>query len=145
MSMNHYNWNRDLNEIFKDSSQFYINEHLEGRISLNEMALNQPDAIHDLVKQKFLNDYLGEEELELKNSLDANCDFDFVPDKPLLIIHSKTDEVVPYWTSFGTWKSWVENGANENYVQFHPLENANHSESAFEGITVALDFLGKYR
>ncbi|NNK88329.1 MAG: hypothetical protein HKO90_08600, partial [Flavobacteriaceae bacterium] len=110
ISLNQRQWNRQMNEFFKDSSLYYINEHLNGNVSLNKMAIKQSDYIDELVQDKILTDYLGDKEIPLKNSLRANSDFNFTPRTPLLIIHSKSDEVVPYQTSLDTWQQWICNG-----------------------------------
>lgn len=145
LALNHRYWHREMNEFFQDSSLYYIEEHLKGNVSLGKMAANQSDTIKNLVQDKFLREFLGDEELQLKESLDANSDFNFVPKSPVLVIHSKVDEVVPYQTSMSTWESWIEKGGDARRIKFHSLENASHEESAFEGIIIALDYLRQYR
>ncbi len=144
-SFNTYRWNRDLDDFFRGSSLDLMEQYLAGEITLGKMAANQSDTISKLMNPNFLQDYLGNQELELKQSLERNCDFNFTPVSPLLIVHSEKDEVVPFSTSLVTWKSWISNGADSENVIFHSLKDENHSESADAGILLSLNFFQGYR
>ena len=52
MSLNQRHWYREMSDFFRDSSLFYIEEHLKGKLSLNRMALNQSDIISELMQKK---------------------------------------------------------------------------------------------
>ncbi|MDC8005847.1 hypothetical protein POV27_17470 [Aureisphaera galaxeae] len=63
----------------------------------------------------------------------------------MLIIHSEGDKVVPIRTSLNAWAGWIDNGADSKHVLSHSQKDENHSETAFEGILLGLDFFQKYR
>ncbi|MDC8002492.1 lipase family protein [Aureisphaera galaxeae] len=144
-SLNHYQWHRKPNEFFQGASLDFIEKQLAGTVTLSKMARNQSDTISHLMNKDFLEDYLGDGELLLKQSLERNSNFDFTPKSPLLVIHSRKDEVVPFSTSYNTWNQWIDRGADKEHIRFHALENENHSETAFEGILLGLDFFQNYK
>ena len=144
-SMNFYYWKRDVEDFFQSPNSDSIRYYLNGDMSLNRMARAQTSVINNLMNPEFLNSYLGSGEVELKDHIYDNSDFDFVPQSPVMIIHSDSDETVPLDTSISTWEQMIKLGADSSTVKFHQLHGANHAESALVGIPVGLDFLRLYR
>lgn len=142
---NYYDWKRDETEFFTLENSQLINDYVQGRIDLNTMAIKQSTAINQLMDSVFLSKYLSNEENAIKQSLASNSNFMFAPRTPTLLVHSKSDEVVPFETSYQTWKNMIALGADSNRVAHRKLELESHEESAFVGIPLGLDFFRSVR
>jgi predicted esterase len=139
-SYNENSWKRPYSYFFKDPYAGIIKEFTQGKISLLEMRKSLTSRVKELMNPVFLNNYLGKGELEVKKAFQDNCDFNWVPETPLVMFHGRFDQDVPYNTAKETYDQFIERGADPDKIKFVTIEKGNHDIAGMLSLPMILDY-----
>ncbi|WP_235861441.1 alpha/beta hydrolase family protein [Pontibacter flavimaris] len=129
-------WNRPLSDFFREPYASKMPSLFDGSKSgsaINRELTRDPKALFNPTFFAALQD--DEKELALKQALQANSFYDWVPQSPTRLYHGTADEVVPFSNSQKTYDRFVAGGARQ--LEFIPIEGEGHG-SAFEPMLESL-------
>ena len=99
----------------------YINDYM------NDNGYNPP--IHCMLSN-VVEDFETNENHALRQLLVLNDLYDWTPESTTYLFHALADELVPYENSVMAYDTFIENGANEVYLELIPEEYGGHQEAA---------------
>ncbi|WP_455205863.1 lipase family protein [Kaarinaea lacus] len=123
-----YNWNR-VADFFQTNYVDVVNTSYDGLHDQTTTSDNLVDVTANLFNSVFLNEVLGDGELEVKAALVENDIYNWVPSAPVRLFHGQVDDLVPYANSTTARDAMVSNGTtNVELVGCVPPNNvvANH-------------------
>lgn len=124
------NWDRPLTDFFREPYASKLPSLFDG--SKSGSAINRELTTDP--KQLFSASFFeglqhSQQEVALKEALQANSLLDWVPQSPTRLYHGTTDNIVPFSNSQKTYEQFRQAGAQ--HLEFIPVEGKGHS-SAFE-------------
>jgi pimeloyl-ACP methyl ester carboxylesterase len=118
------NWNRPLNEMFREPYASRIPALLDGSKTGSQVNAELPKAPSELYTTNFFNGLAGNGESQFRNALAENSLTDWAPKAPTRLYHGTADEVVPYTNSQITFNKLKANGASQ--LTFHTIPGGTH-------------------
>jgi len=123
-----YGWNRAYSELFKSPYAERIPELFDGTKSTGEINDQLEQVTADFYNSKFLSDYLGDGELDLKNAYRENSNHDWTPIAPIRMFHGNADEAVNYQCAVIALEKIKANGGD---IKLTTIPNGTHGSSVF--------------
>lgn len=133
---NTHQWNRPMSDFFQEPYASKMAALFDGSKSgsaINRELTKDPKALFNPVFFGALQD--SQQELALKQALQANSFYDWVPQSPTRLYHGTADDVVPYSNSQKTYERFVAGGARQ--LEFISIPGKGHG-SAFEPMLQSL-------
>lgn len=124
------NWNRPLTDFFQEpyaSRLPGLFDGTNGGGAINSQLTTDPKGLFSPAFFEALQKPAGE--LPLKQALQANSFYDWVPQSPTRLYHGTADEIVPFENSKETYERFVAQGAKQ--LEFIPIQKGTHG-TAFE-------------
>ena len=134
--------NRPASDLFQSPYAEKIPSLMDGSKSIAEANNYLTKKIKDLFAEEFLTEFLGNGEIELKNSFQRNSLVDWSPKAPIRLYHGSDDEEVNYNNSVIALDKLKAAGADIDLIT---IEGGNHSSSVFESYSNALDWFNSLR
>ena len=122
------NMNRPASEFFQSPFAERIPQLMDGTKTIGEANKDLTNKIKDLFSAKFLTDYLGDGEKELKNAFAENSLVGWSPKAPIKLFHGENDITVGYNNSVIAHDSLKANGADIDLII---IPNGTHTSSVF--------------
>ncbi|MCC9168147.1 lipase family protein [Pontibacter harenae] len=119
------NWNRPLSDFFQEPYASKLEGLLNGKNSggsINRELTTDPKKLFAPAFFAALSD--ASKEQPLKQALQANSFFDWVPQSPTRLYHGTTDNIVPFENSKQTYERFKAQGAKQ--LEFIPIEGKSH-------------------
>ncbi len=140
-----YNINR-LSDIIEPKYLEAVQSSFNGLKSGSDINLLLPIKTSELIKQSFIDEYLGGGALELKAAIANNNIYDWASNVPTHFFHGVDDRIVPYFNSSRAYDTMVAQGASSVQlvncdVGMHP---ANHSNCYYPYFSYAYSFFSVY-
>ena len=129
------NMNRPASEFFQSPFAERIPQLMDGTKTIGEANKDLTNKIKDLFSAKFLTDYLGDGEKELKNAFAENSLVGWSPKAPIKLFHGENDITVGYNNSVIAHDSLKANGADIDLII---IPNGTHTSSVFIAYTGAI-------
>jgi len=124
------NWNRPLTDFFQEpyaSRLPNLFDGTNGGSAINRQLTTDPKSLFSPGFFEALQKSAGE--LPLKQALQANSFYDWVPQSPTRLYHGTADEIVPFENSKQTYERFEAQGARQ--LEFIPIQEGTHG-TAFE-------------
>ena len=143
-----YHFFSDRKEVFKSSLVDTVSKEFDGSIAAGEDAPDMPDTLEGLLNPEFLtalksNPASNPAASKLIDVLRKNTLYEWVPRAPVLFIHSKGDEIVPFDNSKDAYHYMSDRGAK---VALIPLaETIGHGHGAGVAIPKLLSWFDSLR
>src|SRR5688572_8618878 len=118
------NWNRPLNEMFREPYASKIPALLNGSKTGSQVNSELPKAPGELYTTDFFNGLAGNGEAQFRNALAENSLTDWAPKVPTRMYHGTADDVVPFTNSQITYNKLIANGATQ--LTFHTIPGGTH-------------------
>jgi len=134
--------NRPASDLFQNPYADRIPELMDGSKSIGEANAYLTNTIKSLFTEKFLTEFLGEGELELKNSFKNNSLVSWSPKAPIRLFHGNNDDEVNYNNSVIAYNNLKSNGAD---IELITIEGGSHSGSVFTSYAQALDWFSAFK
>ena len=128
---------RPASDLFKSPFAERIPGLMDGSKSIDEANSYLTTSIKGLFAEKFLNDFLGEGEVELKKKFEENSLLDWEPIGPIKLFHGTDDDEVNYNNSLIAFDKLKSGGAN---IELITIPGGSHSSSVFISYAQALDW-----
>lgn len=90
-----YGWDR-MDEFFQSPYAEMIQDLYDGTHTLGQINDALTTVVEDLFQTKFMVDFTGEGEQEIKTAFRENSLLDWTPRAPIRIFHGDADDAVPY-------------------------------------------------
>ncbi|WP_244888601.1 alpha/beta fold hydrolase [Pontibacter akesuensis] len=123
------NWNRPLTELFQEpyaSKLPALFDGVKGGSAINRELTTDTKKLFNPTFFAALQD--DKKELALKQALQANSFYDWVPQSPTRLYHGTTDNIVPFQNSQVTYDRFKQQGAKN--LELIPIKGQGHG-SAF--------------
>ena len=134
--------NRPASDLFQSPYAEKIPSLMDGSKSIAEANNYLTKKIKNLFAEEFLTEFLGNGEIELKNSFQQNSLVDWSPKAPIRLYHGSDDEEVNYNNSVIALEKLKAAGADIDLIT---IEGGNHSSSVFESYSNALEWFNSLR
>ena len=134
--------NRPASDLFQSPYAEKIPSLMDGSKSIAEANNYLTKKIKNLFAEEFLTEFLGNGEIELKNSFQQNSLVDWSPKAPIRLYHGSDDEEVNYNNSVIALDKLKAAGADIDLIT---IEGGNHSSSVFESYSNALEWFNSLR
>ena len=134
--------NRPASDLFQSPYAEKIPSLMDGSKSIAEANNYLTKKIKNLFAEEFLTEFLGNGEIELKNSFQRNSLVDWSPKAPIRLYHGSDDEEVNYNNSVIALDKLKAAGADIDLIT---IEGGNHSSSVFESYSNALEWFNSLR
>ena len=131
------NLNRPASDLFQNPYAERIPDLMDGSKSIGEANSYLTNVIKDLFSEKFLTEFLGNGETELKESFEKNSLLDWKPKAPIKLFHGDNDDEVNYNNSVIAYDNLKNNGAD---IELITIDGGSHSGSIFQSYSQALDW-----
>ncbi|MFD2512942.1 lipase family protein [Pontibacter locisalis] len=121
-------WHRPLLEYFQEPYASRMPQLFDGNHSgsaINRQLTTDPEELFAPAFFAALKE--ANEELTLKQALQANSFQDWVPKSPTRLYHGTSDNIVPYSNSKITYDRFISQGAK--YTELIPIKGGTHSNS----------------
>ena len=128
---------RPAGDLFKSPFAERIPGLMDGSKSIDEANSYLTTSIKGLFAEKFLNDFLGEGEVELKKKFEENSLLDWEPIGPIKLFHGTDDDEVNYNNSLIALDKLKSGGAN---IELITILGGSHSSSVFISYAQALEW-----
>ena len=129
--------NRPASDLFQSPYAERIPDLMDGSKSIGEANSYLTNVIKDLFSEKFLTEFLGNGEIELKESFEKNSLLDWKPKAPIKLFHGDNDDEVNYNNSVIAYDNLKSNGAD---IELITIDGGSHSGSIFQSYSQALDW-----
>ena len=129
--------NRPATDLFQSPYAERIPDLMDGSKSIDEANRYLTTTIDNLFAEKFLSDFLGEGEQELKKKFEKNSLLDWNPKAPIKLFHGTDDEEVNYNNSVLALENLKNNGADIDLIT---ISGGTHSSSLFVSYSQALEW-----
>ncbi len=123
-----YGWNREFSEFFKSPYAERIPDLYDGTKSVGEINDQLEEKTVDFFNAKFLSDYFGDGEQDLKNAYKENNVHDWTPKAPIRLFHGDADEAVNYQCSVIAHDKIKANGGD---IKLTTIPGGTHGSSVF--------------
>jgi len=134
--------NRPASDLFQSQYAEKIPNLMDGSKSIAEANSYLTKKIKNLFTEQFLSQFLGNGEVELKNSFQQNSLVDWSPKAPIRLYHGSDDDEVNYNNSVIALDKLKAKGADIDLIT---IEGGNHSNSVFESYSKALDWFNSLK
>ena len=128
---------RPASDLFKSPFAERIPGLMDGSKSIDEANSYLTTSIKGLFAEKFLNDFLGEGEVELKKKFEENSLLDWQPIGPIKLFHGTDDDEVNYNNSLIALDKLKSGGAN---IELITIPGGSHSSSVLISYAQALEW-----
>lgn len=134
--------NRAPNELFQSPYASRITDLMDGTKTIDEANAYLTNNIKDLLTEKYIADYLGDGERELKAAFKKNSLVDWAPQGPIKLFHGDADEEVFYENSVRARDKLKANGAD---IELVTIPGGSHSSSVFASYGGALTWFNSLK
>jgi len=138
-SYNHYYWRKKTSKFFKQPYDNLVEGFQERKITLKMLNDSTTSNIKELMKESFIKKYISKSSYKIRKEFTKNSIQPFKTSIPILIIHGKMDQDVPFSITKSFYKKLKKINKDE-MIKFTPLENLDHNQSGLIGMKVALDY-----
>ncbi|MBK0403962.1 alpha/beta fold hydrolase [Adhaeribacter sp. BT258] len=118
------NWNRPLNQLFKEPYASKIPGLLDGSKTGGQVNSELPKLPSQLFTEAFYNGLKTGTETQFINALAENSLTDWAPQAPTRLYHGTADDVVPFQNSQITYSKLKKNGAKQ--LDLYPIPGGTH-------------------
>ncbi len=138
------NWNRPLNQIFREPYATKIPELLNGSKTGSQVNAELPKEPNQLYTETFFNGLAGTGEEQFRNALAENSLTDWAPKAPTRLYHGTADDVVPFTNSQITFNKLKANGAGPQ-LTFHTIPDGTHGTTFQPMVTELVPWFASFQ
>lgn len=136
-----YGWDR-MNEFFQSPYAENMQDLFDGTHTLGEINNALTTIVKDLFQPKFIADFIGQEEQEIKTVFIENSLFDWTPLAPIRLFHGDADDAVPYSNALTAFQGLSANGAN---IKLITIVDADHGGAVLPSIAGAKKWFDTFK
>ncbi len=101
----------DIFSVFKEPYRDNLRPLFNGEHSMGDVNRVMPSIPKDALKDELITQYLNNPNYPLKKALEANSNYDWKPEAPMLLCYCEADEQVSYKNTLVAYKAMKENGS----------------------------------
>ena len=137
-----YNLYSDLTEVFVSPYNSTLPSLFNGETALQDINSQLPATPKDMFKESFVADVLTNPNNPFVLKLKENDLYDWKPEAPMYLLHSREDDQVPYLNTIKAYNRFVANGATD--IQIDTSNEGTHSTASRVLFPRALEWFAQF-
>jgi hypothetical protein len=138
-----YNLYNDLSAVFRAPYDTTLVELFDGETALADINAQLPPVPKDMFTESFISDSLSNPDNRFVQKLKLNDLYDWKPEAPMYLFHSKEDDQVPYLNTVKAYNQFKMNGATG--IQIDTSNDGSHTEASRAMIPRAMAWFEQFR